>query len=123
MLAMINYVKDLGSITKEGYAYKESRLLKSWKKRWTVLTDGNIYTFKDKQRYVSPTEVISLHKTVSIRVEEDEKKKMSNVVKVQTKDNAFYFSFNSPSEAQEWVQLMSKNMAKTCLQECEDLED
>mmetsp|Transcript_27095 Transcript_27095/g.23979 ORF Transcript_27095/g.23979 Transcript_27095/m.23979 type:complete len:120 (-) Transcript_27095:214-573(-) len=115
---MINYVKDLGDIIKEGYAHKESRIMKSWKKRWTVLTPRNIYTFKEKKKYVDPTEVISLHETLSVKAIEEGKKK--NLVKIQTKRNVFFFSFDTAEEAQEWAVNMSKAMAKTCLLDNED---
>lgn len=40
------------NIYKEGWLYKQSRYLKSWRKRWGVLTRTHIYTYKNEQEYL-----------------------------------------------------------------------
>lgn len=44
-------------IRKQGWVYKESALLRQYRKRWLVLTPQRLYTFKKERSYDSPTEV------------------------------------------------------------------
>lgn len=39
--------EDLKNIIKEGFLEKESRTLKTWRKRWFVLTPNTLYSFKE----------------------------------------------------------------------------
>ena len=38
---------DLKNVVKEGWLEKESRHIKSWRKRWFVLTNNTLYSFKN----------------------------------------------------------------------------
>ena len=40
------------NIYKEGWLYKQSRYLKSWRRRWAVLTRTHVYTYKIEQEYM-----------------------------------------------------------------------
>jgi len=44
-------------IRKQGWVYKESALLRQYRKRWLVLTPERLYTFKKERVYDAPTEV------------------------------------------------------------------
>lgn len=44
-------------IRKQGWVYKESALLRQYRKRWLVLTPVRLYTFKKERVYDAPTEV------------------------------------------------------------------
>eukprot|EP01083_Nonionella_stella_P097997 275488_1 len=48
------------AIRKEGFLYKQSRHLNSWRKRWIVLHQNYLYTFTAQQIYTNPTEKIDL---------------------------------------------------------------
>ena len=45
-------------IRKQGWIYKESALLRQYRKRWLVLTPGRLYTFKKERVYDTPTEEV-----------------------------------------------------------------
>lgn len=62
---IVNFKED--EIIKEGTTNKESRLRKIWRERWTVLTKKFLLTYKEKQLYKNPTEIIKIEniKTVS----------------------------------------------------------
>ncbi|CAD8113016.1 unnamed protein product [Paramecium sonneborni] len=75
--------EDLKNIVKEGWMDKQSRFLKKWHKRWVVLTNFSVYTFKKQEQYINPTEVIDLHQIVSIKQpEEHELQNMNSIVKI-----------------------------------------
>ena len=57
--------------TKEGYLEKQSRVFKRWRKRWFVLQDSTLYSFKKERVYDSPTEVIDLRVFSSVKSSED----------------------------------------------------
>jgi len=56
---------------KEGFLEKQSRHLKRWKKRWFVLQDSTLYSFKKKMVYDIPTETIDLRVFSSVKSSED----------------------------------------------------
>ena len=43
---------DSFNIYLEGWLYKQSRYLKTWRKRWGVLTRSHLYTYKIEQEYL-----------------------------------------------------------------------
>ena len=64
--------EDLKNVVKEGWLEKESRLIKSWRKRWFVLTNNTLYSFKDTKQYRNPTEVINLKNITTIKTTDGE---------------------------------------------------
>ena len=44
----------------EGYLYKKSKHLKSMRKRWIVLINNHLYSFKEEKNYNDPTEIFDL---------------------------------------------------------------
>ena len=44
-------------IRKQGWVYKESAMLRQYRKRWLVLTPEKLFTFKHERKYDAPTEV------------------------------------------------------------------
>jgi hypothetical protein len=67
--------EDLKNIIKEGYLEKESRMLKTWRKRWFVLTPNTLYTFKEAKQYKDPTESLVLKDVTTIKTTEGENQK------------------------------------------------
>ena len=57
--------------TKEGYLEKQSRVFKRWRKRWFVLQDSTLYSFKKERVYDAPTEIIDLRVFSSVKSSED----------------------------------------------------
>ena len=49
-------VVDVSDIRKEGWISKESAVLRSYRKRWMVLTPERLYSFKRERVYADPTE-------------------------------------------------------------------
>lgn len=81
--------EDLKSIMKEGWLEKESRFFKSWRRyllhdmplrRWFVLTQTSLYSFKSEKQYRDPTEVISLKSITTIKSCDEETKREHSFV-------------------------------------------
>ena len=47
---------DVGEIRKEGWVSKESAVIRTYRKRWMVLTPDRLYSFKREKQYSDPTE-------------------------------------------------------------------
>eukprot|EP01084_Bolivina_argentea_P032986 61037_1 len=47
-------------IVKQGWLQKQSRYLKTWRRRWAVLADSKLYTFTEENHHSDPTEIIDL---------------------------------------------------------------
>lgn len=48
---------DVSEIRKEGWIQKESAVIRTFRKRWMVLTPDHLYSFKGEKKYADPTEV------------------------------------------------------------------
>mmetsp|Transcript_104295 Transcript_104295/g.185402 ORF Transcript_104295/g.185402 Transcript_104295/m.185402 type:complete len:1331 (+) Transcript_104295:57-4049(+) len=84
----------------EGYAWKESRHLKQWRRRRLVLRSQELKCFKEDG---SLTEIIPLSELR--RVESaDEKKRRDGCVGLFLRKRTYYFSFGSLDEKQRWMQ-------------------
>ena len=51
---------DVSQIRKEGWVMKESAMIRSYRRRWLVLTPERLYSFKAERRYENPTEDVDL---------------------------------------------------------------
>ena len=67
---MSSKVVDIKDKMKEGWLEKESRFRKVLRKRWCVLTEKTLYTFKEEKMYVDPTEQIEISLIKTTQTEE-----------------------------------------------------
>ena len=51
---------DVSNIRKEGWIMKESAMIRTYRRRWLVLTPDRLYSFKSERQYVNPTEEVDL---------------------------------------------------------------
>uniref|UniRef100_A0A6U3E1W6 PH domain-containing protein n=1 Tax=Lotharella globosa TaxID=91324 RepID=A0A6U3E1W6_9EUKA len=90
------------SISKEGYLEKQSRFLKTWRKRWFVLDGSMLYSFKKERVYENPTEVIDLKVFSSVKSSEDYTNRQ-NSFDVYSKDMSFSMVAPSSGEKEDWI--------------------
>lgn len=71
-------LKEVQNIHREGYLHKQSRFFKSWRqylsyylRRWVVLTNNYLFTFKERRIYEAPTEIVNLKDIISIKATEE----------------------------------------------------
>eukprot|EP01084_Bolivina_argentea_P152497 266018_1 len=90
-------------IIKEGWLYKRSRHLNIWRKRWVVLTEKKLFTFKHEQIYKQPTETIELSDIIDIRhVEKKPNKILVNLFTINLQNHAYEF-MNQMNKCDDWL--------------------
>ena len=99
------YKKD--QIILEGWLEKQSRYLGSWRKRWVVIYRDDkdkiqMCTFKEKEKYQSPTEIITLDGNVELK--KDSKKVNEFNVYSKSIQNLFCFKCAEEFELTQWLE-------------------
>jgi serine/threonine protein kinase len=97
------------SVTMQGWLSKEGGSIKSWKRRFFVLKDGNIIYYKqegDKEALGS----ISITSSVNIKAAERKGKK--NYFEIITSSKVFCLCADKPEERDAWVAALQKEKEK-----------
>lgn len=92
---------------KEGFLEKQSRHLKRWKKRWFVLQDSTLYSFKKEKTYENPTEVVDLRVFSSVKSSEDYTNRI-NSFDVYSADMVFSMVAASETEKEDWIRAIGR---------------
>jgi len=93
--------------TKEGFLEKQSRHLKRWKKRWFVLQDSTLYSFKKEKAYENPTEVIDLRIFSSVKSSEDYTNRPHSF-DVYSSDMVFSMVASSEEDKEAWIRAIGR---------------
>ena len=99
----------IGSIIFEGYLLKKSKYLRSARKRWIVLTKNCLYSFKEKNEYQCPTEVIDLNIYDQSNSDYDSAKDVFELEIFATKTKAKrWFIAESYEEGKKWQKVIKR---------------
>jgi len=93
--------------SKEGFLEKQSRHLKRWKRRWFVLQDSMLYSFKNKKEYVAPTEQIDLKIFCSVKSSEEYTNRPHSF-DVYSSDQVFSMVAESEAEKEDWIRAIGR---------------
>jgi len=94
---------DTSSIRKEGWVFKESAVVRQYRKRWMVLTPDKLYSFKTERSYhQAPTEEIDLKSCGTVKSADDLTNRQFTFT-VQIPDRNFFLMASSDAERNEWV--------------------
>jgi len=92
---------------KEGWLEKQSRYLSRWRKRWFVLQDSTLYSFKKEKNYDVPTEVIDLRVFSSVKSSEDYTNR-THSFDVYSADFVFSMVAASENEKEDWIRAIGR---------------
>ena len=108
---------------KEGWLEKQSRHLKLWKRRWFVLQDSMLYSFKKERVYENPTEAIDLHVFCSVKSSEDYTNRTFSF-DVYSNEMVFSMVAESESEKEDWIRAIGRAIVISRTREwAEDAEE
>ena len=109
-------------ILKQGYLEKQSRYLKTWRKRWIILLKTHLLTFKDNNGdWRTPTEIIPINNCCTVKSADDELN-VKNSFKVLVQDRAFYFQGVDNSDKEAWIGALGKAMIKSTVMIDDNME-
>lgn len=105
------------AVVREGWINKESRFMKKWRRRWLVLTNTQLCTYKTERSYSSPTETIVLKDCATVKsAEEDTNQPFS--FRVETSGRVFFFVAQDASDKEGWIGAIGRMMVRpTVMQE------
>mmetsp|Transcript_19619 Transcript_19619/g.27499 ORF Transcript_19619/g.27499 Transcript_19619/m.27499 type:complete len:127 (+) Transcript_19619:23-403(+) len=107
---------------KEGWLEKQSRHLKRWKKRWFVLQDSTLYSFKKEKSYDAPTEIIDLRVFSSVKSSEDYTNR-THSFDVYSIDMVFSMVAASENEKEDWIRAIGRAIVISRTKVWEDDDD
>lgn len=102
-------------IVKEGWLSKESVHLKSWRKRWCVLTPHYFCSFKTQGEYRNPTEAIRLRQCSTIK-SAAEKTGKENSFRVDTPTRKFLLVADDSADKEAWISKIGRQMMRPTVQ-------
>eukprot|EP00930_Biecheleria_cincta_P041950 TRINITY_DN28849_c0_g1_i1.p1 TRINITY_DN28849_c0_g1~~TRINITY_DN28849_c0_g1_i1.p1 ORF type:complete len:1393 (-),score=249.84 TRINITY_DN28849_c0_g1_i1:86-4264(-) len=96
----------------EGPAWKKSRHLKQWRRRWLVLTTDDLRSLGEDQ---VPTETIRLRDLRALQVA-DESQRRDACLRLAATRRTYFFSFNNTEVRDKWMQELSRISGVPCCQ-------
>ena len=106
-----------------GWLQKRSRHMKQWRKRWVVLEESCIYTFKTDTNQISQaTEIIDLHTALYIKplndIEPNTTKipsDLSHCFEIYCTNVTFIFNAETKESMNLWMKYIEQQLFKTSL--------
>jgi len=92
---------------KEGWLEKQSRVFKRWRRRWFVLQDSTLYSFKRERVYDTPTEIIDLRVFSSVKSSEDYKHR-AHSFDVYSTDMVFSMVAPAEGDKEDWIRAIGR---------------
>ncbi|CAD7925360.1 unnamed protein product [Amoebophrya sp. A25] len=104
-------------IVKEGWLSKESRNVREWRRRYVVLTNDCLATFRsgpeEMYRWSDATELVMFGQMMTVRSADHETGKENSFCMQRQKDGKyFYFLADSASEKESWVGAVGRAMVR-----------
>lgn len=95
------------NVIKQGWLLKQSRYLQNWRRRWIVLTDANLISYKNPTATVS-TEILPLNECNTVKSAEGLGHR--HAFRVDTPSRVFFLVASSAAEKESWIGAIGKHM-------------
>ena len=96
-----------GKILLTSYLQKRSKILHIWRRRFCVLTERYILTYKGTVKESESTESINLSECRAIN-DSDNSLGKANTFELVHKDRSYYFMCRNKEEQEEWIQAIEQ---------------
>ena len=96
-----------GKILLTSYLQKRSKFLHIWRRRFCVLTERYIITYKGTVKESESTESMSLSECHAIN-DSDNSLGKQNTFELVHKDRSYYFMCKNKEEQEEWIQAIEQ---------------
>eukprot|EP01084_Bolivina_argentea_P236984 398394_1 len=110
---------QLNQPLRRGWLQKRSRHMKQWRKRWVILQEFGIYTFKTDTNIISQaTEIIDLHTVIYVKASNDIEVKptdLSYCFEIYCNNVTFIFNAESIESMNLWIKYIEQQLFKTYL--------
>ena len=101
-------------VVQRGTLQKQSRWLRQWRPRWTVLTRQFLCTYEyqgEETLGKTPTEFLALRECQTVRSAEDEVGK-AHAFRVDGPDRTFFLVAESKDDKERWIGAIGKAMLR-----------
>ena len=102
---------DVSEIRKEGWVNKESAVIRTYRKRWMVLTPDRLYSFKGEMQYTDPTEEMDLRQCDTVKSADDLTNRPFSFT-VQVPERNYFLAAMSDADRDEWVAAIGRTTEK-----------
>lgn len=94
----------------EGWVWKRSRILKTWRRRWLVLLDGELYTLKSRS-HQQATEVVPMDSVLRVQHAEGEIQQ-PRCFKVVSRQRIYYLVCDDEKQKRDWIEAIDTAFRK-----------
>eukprot|EP01084_Bolivina_argentea_P132643 234092_1 len=96
-------VENETKIIKAGFLQKQSMYLKAYRKRWMVLKDSCLYSYKSENINAKPTEIIDINSFNDIKISNNNKKTQFELISGNKNRTKRVFIAASVNEMNDWI--------------------
>mmetsp|Transcript_52167 Transcript_52167/g.82837 ORF Transcript_52167/g.82837 Transcript_52167/m.82837 type:complete len:122 (-) Transcript_52167:180-545(-) len=109
-------------IVQEGPLVKESKILKTWRQRWFVLTPQYLCSFQQQGVYKNPTEYIRLKDCSTVK-SADASIGKEHAFCVVTPDRVFNLIASDAADKEKWIGAIGKQMVRRTVMVEDEFEE
>eukprot|EP01084_Bolivina_argentea_P075898 137541_1 len=104
--------KQHHSCVREGYLDKASLLLKKFRKRWIVLNENKLYSYKTQTKNDKPTEIIDLMQFSFVKISDDDNERQFELLSPKSKR---IFTASSTMDMNNWINSIKQSFLSHCI--------
>lgn len=106
----LDYIRScvFGNVIHRGWLTKQGEVVKSWKRRWFVLTDTKLLRYFEDEQQTKFKGAINVQKISSIKEGHSVEPYWNFMIHLQTPDRLFLLNADSEAKRQEWLTMLNE---------------